>query len=167
MNNKTFVRKLNKLEACTEAVDWVKTHGGTASECWQNCEHGDWMAWLAAKTPSITRRQLVGALAECAELSLKYYEKVYPNDKRVRECLGVCRAYSRGEATDKELASASAAAHASAAAYASAASAAAAHASAAAYASAAAAYAASRTKTIKKCADIFRKHFPDLFKEKE
>jgi hypothetical protein len=34
-----------------------------------------------------------------------------------------------------------------------------------AYAAHAAAYAAARMKTLKKCADIFRKHFPDLIEK--
>ena len=185
MENKVFVRKLKKLEACTDAVEWVTEHGGAASDCWRDCQRGDWMAWLAAKTKSITRRQLVGALADCAALSLKYFEAEFPSDRRVRDCLEVCWSYSRGSATDKELASAAyaaayaasaaasaayAAAAASAAAYAaaSAASAATDAAYAAAYAADAyAAYAAARDETLSQCAEIFRKAFPELFKEPE
>jgi len=183
MENKAFVKKLNRLDACTEAVEYVKTHGGTSAECWQDCKRGDWMAWLAAKTPSITHRQLVGALADCAALSLQHYEAKYPDDKRVRECINTCRRYANGKATDKELRDAASAAHAasatSAAAFAayaaasvasaasaSAASAASAFAAAAAaasaaYAAASAAYAAARKETLKQCADIFRTHFPN------
>ena len=141
MENKVFVRKLKKLEACTDAVEWVTEHGGAASDCWRDCQRGDWMAWLAAKTKSITRRQLVGALADCAALSLKYFEAEFPSDRRVRDCLEVCWSYSRGSATDKELASAASAAYA--------------------------AYAAARDETLSQCAEIFRKAFPDLFKEPE
>lgn len=47
MDNKTFVRRLKELGACQEAIDWVKEHGGTAQECWRDCQRGDWMAWLA------------------------------------------------------------------------------------------------------------------------
>ena len=135
MENKVFVRKLKKLEACTDAVEWVTEHGGAASDCWRDCQRGDWMAWLTVKTKSITRRQLVGALADCAALSLKYFEAEFPSDRRVRDCLEVCWSYSRGSATDKELAAAAdAAASAAASAYA-------AYAAYADYASAAAAYA--------------------------
>lgn len=148
MNNKSFVRELKRLDACEEAVEWVKSHGGNSTECWHDCERGDWMAWLAAKTPGITRRQLVGALADCTALSLKYYEAEYPDDKRVRECINTCRRYAKDKATDKELETASAYA---------------------AYAAAYAAYdaydaATSRTRTLKRCANIFRKHFPELLK---
>ena len=150
MDNKRFVEYLNKINACEEAVEWVKSHDGTSAECWQDCERGDWMAWLAAKTKSVTRRQLVGALADCAALSLKYYEAEYPDDKRVRECINTCRRYAKGEATDEELKEANYAANYAAA-----------YAANAAYA---AAYAAARIKTLKRCANIFRKHFPDLLK---
>ena len=163
MDNKSFVTHLKKIKACEEAVEWVKSHGGTPAECWNDCERGDWMAWLAAKTKSITRRQLVGALADCAALSLKYYEAEYPDDKRVRECINTCRRYAKGEATDEELKeaanAANAAANAAYAAYAAAYAAYAANAAANAYA-----YAAARIKTLKRCANIFRKHFPDLLK---
>jgi len=195
MDNKKFVTHLKKIGACEEAVEWVKSHDGTSAECWQDCERGDWMAWLAAKTKSVTRRQLVGALADCAALSLKYYEAEYPDDKRVRECINTCRRYAKGEATDEELKEAAYTAHtaayaaytahtaayaanaanaAYAAAYAAAytahtaayAAAYTAYATAAAYTAAYAAYAdaAAGIKTLKRCANIFRKHFPDLLK---
>jgi hypothetical protein len=173
MNNKSFVRKLTEMEACWGAVDWVREHGGTSSECWRDCERGDWMAWLAAETPSITRRQLVGALADCAALSLQYYEAEYPDDKRVRECIDTCRRYAQGKATEEELkvaANAAYAAYAANAAYAAYAAYAAANATYATYAAsdAYAAYASSaaeRGKTLKKCADIMRKHFPSLLED--
>jgi hypothetical protein len=190
MNNKSFVHKLKQMDACKKAVEWVMEHGGTDAECWRDCERGDWMAWLAAKTPAITKRQRVGAFSDCAALSLKYYEAEYPNDKRVRECINTCRRYAQGKATDKELAAAEAASYASAyaaasyatASYASAAataatasyaSASASHYAAAYAAAAAAAYAAAAAasysaeaaseNTLKRCANIMRKHFPDLF----
>ena len=72
---------------------------------------------------------------DCADHVLPIYEKAYPNDTRVRDCIAVVRRYADGAATESELATA--AAHAYAAAYA------AAHATdAAAYATDAAAYAA-------------------------
>jgi hypothetical protein len=135
MDNESFVRKLTKMGACEEAVDWVKSHNGTASECWRDCVRGDWMAWLAAKTPSITRRQLVGALADCAALSLKYFEAEYPKDKRVRECINTCRRYAQGKATEQELRDATSAAY------------------------------AARDDILKKCANIMRKHFPNLLED--
>jgi hypothetical protein len=187
MNNKKFLTHLKRIGACNEAIDWVKEHGGTATECWNDCERGDWMAWLIAydaKKLHITKRQLVGALADCAALSLKHYEAEYPHDKRMQECINICRRYAEGKATDKELINYATYAHFAAsvpyAAYTSA--------TYAAYAAAYAAYAAStasaangayaaytsatyaaytsgygaRFSTLKKCANIFRKHFPEV-----
>ena len=87
MQNKDFLKHLKHLGACQDAVTWVKEHGGTSAECWRDCERGDWMAWLAAKDTTIARPRLVGALADCAALALKYHEAKYPDDKRVRDCL--------------------------------------------------------------------------------
>ena len=148
LTNKQFLTKLRKLAACKEAVEWSKSHGGTFTELWRDCERGDWMGWLLSKCDKKTgtRRQLVGALADCAALSLEYYEVEYPKDKRVRECINTCRRYAAGKATDNELENAaSAASHA-------------AYAADAASAAASAADAA-RIKTLKQCADIFRKHY--------
>ena len=143
MDNKSFVKKLKKLNACEDAVNWCVQHGGTSAELWRDCERGDWMAWYAAKV-GVDKRALVGALADCAALSLKYYEAQYPDDKRVRECIATCRRYAKGKATEEDVRNAanSAADAAHAAAY--------------------AAYAAAYAKTLKKCAAIFRKHFPEL-----
>jgi hypothetical protein len=184
MNNKRFVAHLKRLDACQDAVDWVEEHGGTAAECWHDCARGDWMNWLLVydqKKFHITKRQLVGALAECARLSLKYYEAEYPDDKRVRECLDTCKRYSQGKATGKELDSSAsatttyatydtatyatyAATSASAAAGSSATSAGytAEYAAHAAYVAYVAYDYASRTKTLKQCANILRKHFPEV-----
>ena len=77
MDNKKFVNHLKKLGACEEAVEWVKEHSGTDQECYDDCERGDWMNWYLVKDHErlgITKRQLVGALADCAALSLKYFE---------------------------------------------------------------------------------------------
>lgn len=169
MNNHEFIEYLKSLNACHRAIKWVKTHGGTAAECWHDCEHGDWMAWLAAHINNTTQQQLVDVLADCAALALKYYEAIYPDDKRVRNCINTCRRYAKGKATMEELIAAADAAYAAADAVnvipAAAAAAYAAH--AAAHAANATAYAAtyvtSSNKILAKCAKIFRKHFPDLF----
>jgi hypothetical protein len=176
VSNKVFLRSLRMIGACDEAVEWVKQHGGTTAELYRDCERGDWMNWIIVKMELVEKRELVGALADIAALSLKYYEKQYPDDKRVRECIQMCRKYAKGKATDGELAAAasaayaaSAAAHAAAnvAAYAAYAAAhAAAHAAAyAANAASLAANAAAYYKTLKQCANIFRKHFPDLIEK--
>ena len=156
MNNDQTLGSLRKIGACNEAREWVKEHGGTSQELWNDCQRGDWMAWWIAKNPKYNQTpEFYLASADCAELSLEYFEKEYPNDKRVRNCIKTIRAYARGRATREELKSAAYAAYAAAYAAADAAD-------AAAYAAAYAAYAAARTKTLSKCADIFRKYFPEV-----
>ena len=124
-----------------------------------------------------TRQQIVLVACDCAELVLPIYEKKYPDDKRVRNCIEVTRKWANGKATIEEVRQARRAADAAyAAAYAAAAAAAyaayaAADAAYAAYAAAdaaaaAAAYAAAdaaaadataRLRTYKQCAEFCRK----------
>ena len=159
MDNKTFVKHLEELEACSEAVDWVKQHGGTAQECWNDCQRGDWMNWLIATDKNflgLTKQQIVGALADIASLVLKYYEAKYPNDKRARDCINTCKRYSKGKATEEELEKSADAAYAAYTA---------AYATYTANAANAAAYAATYAKNLAKCADILRKHFPSPFQK--
>jgi hypothetical protein len=183
MSNKAVLRMLSNTGACEDARVWCKEHGGNSAELWHDCERGDWMNWIIvkqAKLFGITKPQLVGALADCAALSLKYYEAKYPDDKRVRNCIKTCHAYAKGKATEEELETAANAADnvayaaanaADAAAYAAyaaayaAANAAAYAADAAAYAAAYAAADAAKVKMLKKCANILRKHFPQLMEK--
>ena len=149
MTNKQFLAHLKRIGACEEAVTWVREHGGTPAELWRDCTRGDWMNWLLVhdqKKLGVTKPQLVGALADCAALSLKYFEAEYPDDKRVRKCINTCRKYAQGKATGEELENASSAA--SAATY-------------AAYAYAHIPY----YKKLARCANILRKHFPNLLDE--
>lgn len=65
------------------------------------------------------RKILVSIAADCAERVLPIYEKKYPDDKRVRDCIAMCRMWVKGKATDDELrAAVDAAAYAADAAYA-------------------------------------------------
>ena len=170
---KTFREKLNNLNACSEAQDWVGNM--TAEQAWASCERGDWMLWLLGRfdpqPDSPAHRQLVGVAAECAELALPVHKKYRPDDSRVRDCIEACKRYAAGELTFVELTPFRRAAYAADAAAADAAYAAAAdaayaaatdaYAAYAAYAADAAAYAAAaRSSTLKACADIVRKHCP-------
>jgi hypothetical protein len=104
---------------------------------------------------------------------LPIFEKKYPNDKRVRECIETLRRYAKGKATIKEVRearrSAADAAYAAAdadadAAYAAAAAAAYAaadaDADAAAYAADVACETAARSSSLKRSADIVRQYYP-------
>ena len=139
----TPVSHLAELNACSEAVRYAEQHPDLET-AWAKCERGDWMLWYAGKKSgdigSLGRRKLVGAAAECARLALPIFEKRYPDDKRVRECIEACEGYARGEVSDSELRRARIDAAAYAVAYA----------------------AADRKKILADCAKIVRKHYPTL-----
>ena len=163
MNAKQFAALLVELNACSEAQEWAG--GKSLAVVWKTCKRGDWLLWLCGKMADKpdwpTRKEVVLAACDCAELALKY---VPEGEERPRKCLETVRAWAAGNATIHEVRTARAAAYAYAyAAYADAA--AAAHAAAAyaatyaaaAYAAAYDASAAARTKTLAKCATIVRK----------
>ena len=176
------VQKLIDLNACSEAVEWVKTQKN-AEQAWNNCDRGDWMLWLIGKTiagepMSDERKPLVLAACDCAEFALKYVPK---GEDRPRKAIEIARKWANGDSSisqqiirstaDAAAYAADAADAADAAAYAADAAAytaaytadAAAYAAAAAYTAAdAAAYAAdaAKEKILKQCADIVRKHYP-------
>jgi hypothetical protein len=177
------VQALKSLNACEEAVEWVKTQPNAAT-AWRECQRGDWMLWLlgrlSSKPESADRRKLVLAACACARLSLQYVPK---GDDRPRLAIETAERWARdeGPTLDKVRAAARAAVSVTCAAMcaacatdaaAYAASAAYAYAAAAADASDAAAYAAyaaaadaasdaaARAKTLADCADIVRKFYP-------
>jgi len=154
--------KLEKLNACPDAIEYVKTQK-SAKSAWKNCERGDWMLWLAKKL-NVDDRKLTLAKARCAD-QVRHLMK----DQRSIDVLDACYRYARGEISRKELDVYSAyayAAYASTAfdAYAAAYTAAVASSTAsAAYAAFASAYTASytaintvRTLSLKKSAEICR-----------
>ena len=166
---------LHTMHACGGSIIWLKTQESWAS-AWANCERGDWMLWLLGKLSGPAwgekRKPLVLAACECARLALPYTK-----DERVLKCIEIVEAWTRGEASLEQVRAAADAADAAADADAAAAAADAAAAAAAAYAAAdaaadayadaaaaAAAYAAAadaaRSKILKQCADIVRRHYP-------
>ena len=169
-NMSTNITHLGELNACQSAVDWVN-----ASKCrsletaWKKCERGDWMLWYAGKKAGPVgderRKTLVLAACGCTRLTLPLYEKRYPGDKRVRDCIETAEKWARNEATLEALQVSRRNCYAAAYAYAYAAYAyadAAAAADAADAAAAAAYAAAARSKSLKECADIVRKFYPEL-----
>jgi hypothetical protein len=167
--------KLEKLNACSDAVEYVKTQKSPIL-AWQNCERGDWMLWLA-KRLEVDDKKLTMAKAMCAK-QVEHLMK----DQRSKDALQACFDYVNGKITREQLniayaAAAAYAADADAAAYAAAyaayaAAAADADADAAAYAAAyatyaaayaayAAAYAAARQSSLKKSADICREYLTE------
>jgi hypothetical protein len=161
----TFRSKLQSLNACSYACNWVADK--TAADAWSNCERGDWMLWLLGRLSgppdSDSRRKLVGIAAECAELVLPIYEKKYPGDTRVRDCIEECKAYAAGDPSvsfDRLRELRINAAVADAYSDDDAADAATDAAAAADYAADAAATDDARKSMQKQCADIVRKHYP-------
>jgi len=136
--------KLEKINACCEAREWVATQKNY-KEAWQNCERGDWMLWLA-KRLDVDDRKLTLAKFKCAN-QVRHLMK----DSRSIAALDAAERYGNGEINRDELNTATAAAYAAAAAYADAA----AYAAYAAYADAA--YAAdARKESLKRSADFCR-----------
>jgi len=175
-----WTSQLVALGACPDAIRWARKYP-TFDAAWSACERGDWLLWYACRVSggpeSESRRRVVLAACDCAELALPTYERRYPGDNRPRRAIETARRWARGEAgitlSDVHAVSAAAyaayadaAADADAAAYAAAYAAhAAAYAAYAAYAADAAAYAvsaayATRIKTLRTCADIVRRHYP-------
>jgi hypothetical protein len=164
MKKLSVKRILRNAGACKESIDWCNEHSiRTLKEAWTKCPRGDWLLWFAGKRAgtvgSVSRRKLVLASVACARLALPIFEKRFPNDNRVRECLDTTEAYARGSASLEDVRTASAAYAAYANAYADAANAAADAANAAYVASAA--YAAARTDMLRRCADAVRTIYPN------
>ena len=160
---------LTEIGACSDAVAWVKEHKfRTLEAAWKKCDNGSWMLWYAGRKAGDfgdeKRKLLVLAACGCARLALPIFEKRYPNDDRVRVCIETAEKWARNKATLEALQVSRRNCYAAAYAATPAAFAAAfAAAYAAAYAyTAAAADATARSKTLKECADIVRKFYPEL-----
>ena len=154
------IKILKRLNACSEAVEDIAKYE-TAQEAWDDCNRGDWMLWLVGKLSgkpwSDSRKKLTLATCECARLA---WDKM---PKTSRRCIELFERWARGEKISKSQLKA---AYAAAAYAADTAAAYAAYANA--YAAATAAYAVATaahtayTKILAKCADIVRKHYPDI-----
>jgi hypothetical protein len=152
-------KRLVSMGACEEARTWVAER--TLKQAWAECEDPRWMFWFAARM-GVDRKLIVEAACQCAEMVVEAF--VPTTEDRPRKAIETARAWTRGEATPKEVRKAADAAAAyttyaaRAAAYAAATTTAAACADAAAYtayaadnAARAAAYAAATT-TAAACA---------------
>ena len=168
---KDWIKELKKRRPCREALAWAKAYD-SLEEAWQSCERGDWMLWyagmLSGEPKSDARRKLVLVACQCARLMLKY---VKAGENRPLKAIETAEAWARREnnislqqdVRDAAAYAANAAANAAYAAYAANAANAAANAANAANASNAAANAAyaANAATMKDCADIVRKYYPD------
>ena len=93
-----FSQLLSELGACVEASAWSK--GKSLSAAWKDSNRGDWMLWLcgrmADKPGWPTRKEVVLAACDCAELALKH---VPAGEDRPRKCIETVRAWAAGTAT--------------------------------------------------------------------
>ena len=92
----TFKEKLEKLNACKSAIEWVGDRD--IKTAWAECKRGDWMLWLVnASNPRITlamRKKLVLCSCDIAESVLKYIPQ---DEKRPAEAVRIARAWANGE----------------------------------------------------------------------
>jgi hypothetical protein len=168
MDKEKFIKKLKSLNACEEAIEFAKTKSSW-QEVYSECDRGDWLLWLFAKTNPDDVRLLILAKGKCAE-TVKHLMK----DERSTAAVEAAISYGEGKISKKELKEFATAAHDAHDARAAIAFAAAAHAdTAAAYAAfaafaaadadadaytvaEAAAYASTRKEKLKQAADIVR-----------
>ena len=149
MTKKDYIQLLKDLNACGSAIEWSKNTKGGPQMLWNKCNRGDWMLWLISRIDP-DRKRLVLTACKCARLALKCVKK---GDNRPLKAIETAEAWANGtegvSIQDVKDAAADAAAYA-------------------AYAANAAAYAAdaaddaTRTETLKQCADIVRGDWPKI-----
>lgn len=149
-----FIGELKKLDACEEAIEWLKEGDyETPQAAWDACTRSDWMLWLlgklSGKPGSAKRRKFVLCTCECVRFMLKY---VPAGEERPLRAIEVAENWAQGKATIEDVRAAANAAYAAA------------YAANAAYAAANAAddAAGAREKALAQCADIMRKHYPNV-----
>ena len=98
----TLAARLRALRACVESCEWAKSYGKDCQRAWQECEHGDWMLWLAGYFSGLPesdgRKKLVLCACECARLALSVVA-----DSRVVACIETAERWARDEATMAQL----------------------------------------------------------------
>ena len=98
---------LKGLWACEEARVWAATQPDLQT-AWSNCQRGDWMLWLVARTTVSTDDPRLRLMAcDFAEAVLHLIPE---GEERPRKAIEVARRFAAGEATREELAAAEAAA---------------------------------------------------------
>jgi len=93
LTNKQFLEGLRKLLACDPAVEWVKQHGGSAADCWHDCDNGSWMGWLIGYMKLYESPQ---KLSLCLTDIIKPCSKLLLETKAAEKTL---RLYATGKAT--------------------------------------------------------------------
>ena len=89
MKNKQLLSRLRKINACSEAVDWVD--GMDFKKAWETCERADWMLWYMCKTEMGTKRERIHIVCDCAATALKHVPK---GEDRPRKAIEAARRYA-------------------------------------------------------------------------
>jgi hypothetical protein len=74
LSNEEFLLKLNELEACSEAINWVKEKGFDLKQAWNTCERYSWLYWLASRI-GVEHKAIVNSACQNAKLVLKFVEE--------------------------------------------------------------------------------------------
>ena len=114
MKNKNLLTLLRKVNACSEAIEWIENDKLTLKQAWSKCKQPDWLIWFAAKTKMATHQEIVLVACDCAETALKY---VPEGENRPRLAIEAARKWAKkpNEINRKNAYAAYAAAHAAAA----------------------------------------------------
>ncbi|NQT23383.1 MAG: hypothetical protein HQ579_08130, partial [Candidatus Omnitrophica bacterium] len=72
MNATKYLKKIN---ACQEAIDFVRDNNYTLKQAWNKCKRADWLLWFMCKTEMATKRERIHIICDCAATSLKYVPK--------------------------------------------------------------------------------------------
>jgi hypothetical protein len=87
---------ITRFDPCDEGREYYESKA-SFEEAWNDCGHGDWMLWIAARL-EIDRRLLVKAAALCAG-TVRHLMK----DKRSTDAIDACLRYAAGEIGESEL----------------------------------------------------------------
>ena len=95
---------LRKHHACSEGYEWAVENCDSLSDVWDRAKP-EWLIWIATREGVLSDRDL--RLFACWSVRQVWDQLT---DDRSRNAVAVAERYARGEATDSELAAASAAA---------------------------------------------------------
>ena len=96
MTHSQFLAHLIRLNACSDAIAYVKSHPTwSIATLLRRCERPDWLLWLAGAA-EIDRKTIVRCACDCARTALRY---ATPGDDRPRLCVETVERWCDGGAT--------------------------------------------------------------------
>ncbi|NLN02939.1 MAG: hypothetical protein GX174_13715 [Lentisphaerae bacterium] len=108
----TTVEQLRELKPCAKALEWLAENGITElADAWDRCHRGDWMLWLCDALSLLSDREMrMIACKVVRETPIGDGRKVWDLlTVESRHAVSVAEKYADGDATDEQLADASAA----------------------------------------------------------